>query len=168
MATTTASIAGLQALELVKYLCGVKKEDYRNAFLNLAVPIMQASEPGDVQKMNITKTLETTLWDRWELDGKDQTLKQLISAFEAKYKDLEVRDILKGNTPLYFHSIMIAKPEKERLAALNSQLLELAEVHPDDLDQTAEGKPYMDLTITCVAKGEATILEGVPPVRVSF
>lgn len=48
MATTTAAIAGLQALELVKLLRGVKKEEHRNVFLNLAVPIMQASEPGDV------------------------------------------------------------------------------------------------------------------------
>jgi actin-related protein len=48
MATTTAAIAGLQALELVKLLRGVTKEQHRNVFLNLAVPIMQASEPGDV------------------------------------------------------------------------------------------------------------------------
>lgn len=40
MATTTSSIAGLQALELVKVLKGCKKEDYRNIFLNLAVPMM--------------------------------------------------------------------------------------------------------------------------------
>ena len=45
MATTTAAIAGLQALELVKLARGTKKADHRNAFLNLAVPIMQASEP---------------------------------------------------------------------------------------------------------------------------
>lgn len=48
MATTTASIAGLQTLELVKMLRNVKKADHRNAFLNLAVPFIQASEPGDV------------------------------------------------------------------------------------------------------------------------
>jgi hypothetical protein len=48
MATTTASIAGLQTLELVKYIRNVKKVDHRNAFLNLAVPFIQASEPGDV------------------------------------------------------------------------------------------------------------------------
>jgi hypothetical protein len=32
----------------VKLLKKVKKEDHRNVFLNLAVPIMQASEPADV------------------------------------------------------------------------------------------------------------------------
>lgn len=40
LATTTACIAGLQTLELVKLLKGCKKTDHRNVFLNLAVPIM--------------------------------------------------------------------------------------------------------------------------------
>ena len=40
LATTTASIAGLQTLELVKVLKQVKVEDVKNAFLNLAVPIL--------------------------------------------------------------------------------------------------------------------------------
>ena len=75
MATTTASVAGLQTLELVKVLRNVKKADYRNAFLNLAVPIMQASEPGDVLKTKFTDKIETTLWDRWELTEKNLTLK---------------------------------------------------------------------------------------------
>jgi hypothetical protein len=74
MATTTASIAGLQALELVKLLRGVKKEQHRNVFLNLAVPIMQASEPGDVMKIKLTDKIETTLWDRWEVDAVGQSL----------------------------------------------------------------------------------------------
>ena len=69
MATTTASIAGLQTLELVKLLRQVKKEDHRNVFLNLAVPIMQASEPGNLEKIKLTDKIETTLWDRWEIDA---------------------------------------------------------------------------------------------------
>lgn len=71
MATTTAAIAGLQTLELVKLAKGSKKEDLRNIFLNLAVPIMQAGEPGDVPKFKICEGLETTLWDRWEVPAKD-------------------------------------------------------------------------------------------------
>lgn len=46
LSTTTTSIAGLQTYELVKYLKKVKVDQMRNAFLNLAVPIMQLSEPG--------------------------------------------------------------------------------------------------------------------------
>lgn len=40
LATTTASIAGLQTLEMIKILKGCKKEEMRNIFLNLAVPFM--------------------------------------------------------------------------------------------------------------------------------
>ncbi len=40
LATTTAAVAGLQTLELVKLIKNCKKADHRNVFLNLAVPIM--------------------------------------------------------------------------------------------------------------------------------
>jgi len=30
---------------------------------------MQAGEPGDVPKTKLTEKLETTLWDRWEVDA---------------------------------------------------------------------------------------------------
>jgi hypothetical protein len=69
LATTTASIAGLQALELIKILKGCKKEDYRNIFLNLAVPLMQAGEPGDVVKEKLLEGVEVSLWDRWDVQG---------------------------------------------------------------------------------------------------
>lgn len=67
LSTTTSAVAGLQTLELVKLLKQCKKTDHRNIFLNLAVPIMQASEPGDVMKTKLTESLEVTLWDRWEV-----------------------------------------------------------------------------------------------------
>jgi hypothetical protein len=115
MATTTASIAGLQTLELVKYIRNVKKVDHRNAFLNLAVPFIQASEPGDVQKSKFTDKLETTLWDRWELTEKQLTLKQIMEKFEQKYEGLEIKDILKGNTPLFFRALVnVPGKEKEK------------------------------------------------------
>lgn len=59
LATTTAAIAGLQTLELLKYLKGCKKTDHRNSFLNLAVPSLMMSEPGDAIK---TKLKEVTLF----------------------------------------------------------------------------------------------------------
>lgn len=109
LSTTTSAVAGLQTLELVKLLKGCKKADHRNIFLNLAVPIMQASEPGDVAKTKLTETLEVTLWDRWEVKkGKDVKLKDVIKYVEDTYQGLEVRDVLKGNAPLYFHAIMNA------------------------------------------------------------
>lgn len=164
LATTTAAVAGLQTLELVKLLKGCSKADHRNVFLNLAIPIMQASEPGDVAKTKLTEKIETSLWDRWELKGPgaNATLKDLISHIETTYEGLEVRDIMRGNTPLYFYAIMSAPgKEKDREKALASKIAELLGLDP------AEDK-YVDLNITCVKKGEETILTGVPSVRVSF
>lgn len=169
MATTTAAIAGLQALELVKLLRKVKKEDHRNAFLNLAVPIMQASEPGDVQKTKLTDKIETSLWDRWEVDAKNLTLREVMAKVEEKYEGLVVRDVLRGNAPIYFHAIMnAAGKEKEKENALNTPLASLLAAQAGTADEEAES--YVDLTITCSAKGDdtSTVLEGVPILRAIF
>lgn len=53
LATTTAAIAALQTLELLKYLKGCKIEEYRNAFLNLAVPSLMMSEPAPPVKTKL-------------------------------------------------------------------------------------------------------------------
>ena len=164
LSTTTSAVAGLQTLELVKLLKGCKKADHRNIFLNLAVPIMQASEPGDVAKTKLTETLEVTLWDRWEVKkGKDVKLKDVIKYVEDTYQGLEVRDVLKGNAPLYFHAIMNAQgKEAEKEKTLDSKVADLVGLDSED--------KYVDISVTCVRKGDSDeqILSGVPPVRVIF
>lgn len=42
LSTTTSCIAGLQTIELVKYLAKLPLEKMKNCFLNLAVPIIQS------------------------------------------------------------------------------------------------------------------------------
>lgn len=112
LATTTASISGLQTLELVKILKGCKVTDHRNIFLNLAVPYMQAAEPGEAIKEKLVEGIEVSLWDRWEVkNASAMTLHNLIVHMEQTYSGLEVRDVLKGGTPIYFHAIMSA-PQK--------------------------------------------------------
>lgn len=72
LATTTAAIAGLQTIELIKYLKDFKLVEYRNSFLNLAVPTLMQSEPGPAQKTKLgtgAKGIEVTLWDRWEYEA---------------------------------------------------------------------------------------------------
>lgn len=46
LATTTAAIAGLQTIELVKIIKNTKVEHMKNAFVNLAIPMVQLTEPG--------------------------------------------------------------------------------------------------------------------------
>lgn len=43
LSTTTTSIAGLQTLELIKYMANIPLGEMRNTFLNLAVPLIQLS-----------------------------------------------------------------------------------------------------------------------------
>lgn len=73
LATTTAAIAGLQTLEMIKLLKGMELGALRNTFLNLAVPNMMMSEPGEPLKVSLTKDLTVNLWDRWEVKGFGKT-----------------------------------------------------------------------------------------------
>lgn len=169
LATTTAAVAGLQTLELVKLLLNAKKSDHRNIFLNLAVPIMQASEPGEIAKTKLAEGIEVTLWDRWDVNKgtgkKDITLSEVIKLVEDMHKGvLEVRDVMRGNAPIYFHAIMNAKgKEADKEKTMSSKVADLANIDPSE-------DKYVDLNITCILTGDSEdkILSGVPPVRVFF
>lgn len=83
LSTTTSCIAALQTIELVKYIKGCKVEAMRNAFINLAVPILQLGEPGEAEKIKVHENLTTNLWERWSVSSKrSETLRNLISTIE--------------------------------------------------------------------------------------
>lgn len=92
LATTTAFIAALQTIELIKYLKDECPFDqYRNSFLNLAVPSLMQSEPGKAIKTKLKEDLEVTLWDRWEYEVKAEmrdkvTLKDVVEYLAKAYK----------------------------------------------------------------------------------
>ena len=153
LATTTASIAGLQTLELVKVLKEIKVEDVKNAFLNLAVPILTQSEPGEAPPVKLTEKLTVTLWDRWEVkDCIDKTLKDVFDHIEKEYQVFP-RDVIQGAKSVY----MRALGGKETLAVKLGELF------------NAKKGEYEDLTITCsLSETENKILQGVPPVRLMF
>lgn len=46
LATTTAAIAGLQTIELIKIIKQAKLTEFRSSNVNLAVPMAMMSEPG--------------------------------------------------------------------------------------------------------------------------
>ncbi len=48
LSTTTSCVAAFQTIELIKMLKKCKLEEMKNVFLNLAVPIIQFGEPGEV------------------------------------------------------------------------------------------------------------------------
>ena len=91
------------------------------------------------------------------------TLQGLIKHIEETYVGLEVRDVMKDGTPIFFHAIMSAPgKEQERKKVLETTLKKLADSEAEDA--------YVDLAITCVRKDDeaAQILQGVPPVRIFF
>ena len=156
LASTTAVVAALQTLEIVKLAKQTDIEYHRNAFVNLALPSISLSEPGPPKKTQLTPELSVTLWDRWEVKvekGKEAPFEELLTLLKSTYK-LEPKDFFKGNKPLYLDAVM-APAAKAKF--LKSKL-------DDALDLDGDEK-FVDLTITFSKPGETKLLEGIPPVR---
>lgn len=77
LATTTAAVSGLQTIELIKLIkrgknfkladAQFKFENFRNCFLNLAVPSMMLAEPDIPVKSKLKANLTVDNWERWEI-----------------------------------------------------------------------------------------------------
>lgn len=163
LASTTAVVAALQTIELVKLLKGMDVTHHRNAFVNLALPYINLSEPGPAKVVQLTPDLKVTLWDRWELkpaNGYGTTFAELLEQLKSTYK-LEPRDVFKGNKPVYMHTVMLAPGKAGEKTKLMKSKLE------DALD-LAGSEPYVDLTVTFCKSGDEKLLSGVPAVRILF
>lgn len=115
IATTTSFVTGLVNLELYK-LIGFGNlpkrpvEDFKNGFVNLAIPFFGFSEPILAAKMKYLDK-EFTQWDRFEIDT-HFTLQGLLDYF-SKNHCLDVSMISAGNAMLY-SSFTPAAKLKER------------------------------------------------------
>ncbi|NXD32169.1 UBA1 enzyme, partial [Spelaeornis formosus] len=99
IATTTALAVGLVCLELYKIIDKKDKlEDYKNGFVNLALPFFGFSEPIAAAKQKYNDT-EWTLWDRFELNG-NPTLQEFIDYFQNEHK-LDVQMVSQGVSMLW-------------------------------------------------------------------
>lgn len=102
IATTTALVTGLVVLELYKIVDGKDDiEQYKNGFINLALPFFGFSEPiASPKGKYLGKQGEVTidkLWDRFEVE--DITLREFLDQFSGK--GLEVMMLSSGVSLLY-------------------------------------------------------------------
>jgi ubiquitin-activating enzyme E1 len=124
IATTTALVTGLVNLELYKIFDGKTDiEQYKNGFINLALPFFGFSEPiaspkGTYKGKNGDVTIDK-LWDRFEMD--DVTLQEFLDDFESK--GLSVQMVSSGVSLLYASFYPPAKL-KDRLVLPMSKLVE--------------------------------------------
>lgn len=115
IATTTALVTGLVILELYKIIDGKTDiEQYKNGFVNLALPFFGFSEPitspkGEYVGLDGTVTIDK-LWDRFEVEN--VTLTEFLNDF--KNKGLDITMISSGVSLLYA-SFYAPKKNADRL-----------------------------------------------------
>ncbi|KAI9930328.1 E1 ubiquitin-activating protein [Aspergillus wentii] len=124
IATTTALVTGLVALELYKIIDGKDDiEQYKNGFINIALPFLGFSEPIASPKGKYAgKDGEVTidqLWDRFEVD--DIPLQDFLKHFADK--GLEISMVSSGVSLLYA-SFYPPSKVKDRLPMPMSKLVE--------------------------------------------
>ncbi|XP_066272091.1 ubiquitin-like modifier-activating enzyme 6 [Branchiostoma lanceolatum] len=152
IATTTAAVAGLVSIELVKVVLGSPLEHYRNCFLNLALPVMVFSEPAPPETSVIREGLSITLWDKWDVHGnKDFTLKQFLGYFKEKH-GFEATMVVYGVKMVY---VPIMPGHKKRLPQTMVKLI-----------KPGAEKKYVDLTVSFEGE-DGEDIPG-PPVRYFF
>ncbi|KAI0593629.1 hypothetical protein F4775DRAFT_577220 [Biscogniauxia sp. FL1348] len=161
IATTTALVTGLVVLELYKIVDGKDDiEQYKNGFVNLALPFFGFSEPIASPKVEYKgpdgKVTLDKIWDRFEMD--DVSLKELLDHFEKRGLNITM---LSSGVSLLYASFFPPAKLKDRLPLKLSKLVETVSKKPipdhqkevifemvaEDLDEEDVEVPYIKVRI---------------------
>jgi ubiquitin-activating enzyme E1 len=131
IATTTALVSGLVALEFIKVLKNKTKiENYKNYFVNLALPMFTFSEPGPVQVNSLANgRFKFTLWDSF--DFKDVLLSEIFDYFSKNY-NIDVTTVMYGQKMIYSGFMNETKTLERKvqkisdIVGVNNTIIELA------------------------------------------
>ncbi|KAM6485890.1 hypothetical protein HDV62DRAFT_378164 [Trichoderma sp. SZMC 28011] len=171
IATTTALVTGLVVLELYKIIDGKDDiEQYKNGFINLALPFFGFGEPIASPKVEYKgpdgKVKLDKIWDRFEVEN--ITLKELLDYFEKKGLSISM---LSSGVSLLYASFFPPSKLKDRYALKLSELVETISKKPipshqkelifemvaEDLDEEDVEVPYIK------ASNEGKITDWVKP-----
>lgn len=157
IATTTAMICGLVALEMYKLHSPEKKpiESFRFGSINITINSFNISEPMPCQvKKCQANGMDYTIWDTWEIKG-DLTLAEAIETIKNDY-NLIAESISIGKTLFY----MSIQPKPERMNKKISETI----VNELDYPPFNEGQYLIRLEVLCTDKdGNYTEEEDLPP-----
>jgi len=85
MISTTAVVSGLQCTELVKIVEKKPLECYKNAFVNIALPLFAFSQPVECPVQKVRDGWTFTMWDKLRVQG-DISLAEFCKLFKTEYK----------------------------------------------------------------------------------
>ncbi|KAM6939967.1 ubiquitin-like modifier-activating enzyme 6 [Xenentodon cancila] len=154
IATATAAVAGLVALELIKVVGGYGFESFRNCFFNLAIPVAVLTEPAPVQRTLIKNNIYFTIWDCWTIFGhEDFTLSDFMNAVREKYT-IEPIMVVHGVKMLY---VPVMPGHSKRLKLTMQKLI-----------KPATDRRYVDLTVSFAPEADGDDDLPGPPVRYYF
>ncbi|XP_042226098.1 ubiquitin-like modifier-activating enzyme 1 [Homarus americanus] len=125
IATSTALVAGLVSLELIKVAQGhTDIESYKNMSFNLALPllILSVPDPPPVYQYNEVKW---TTWDSFEVEG-EVTMKQFLDYFRVHH-GLEVNLVASGDLTLYSDLFSDTQRSKIMTQTVTEILLEVSD-----------------------------------------
>ncbi|KAM7543298.1 hypothetical protein Aperf_G00000013701 [Anoplocephala perfoliata] len=155
IATTTATVAGLVTIEMLKYVClsGDRLSAMaRNNFINLSLPSVLSVQPGSCQSTKLPNGECFTVWDRWvyQVPSSQTTLKEFVDEIKAK-RGLDISLITQRNNVI-FMSMM-----PPYMSRLKNALLSELKFSPED--------KYVDLVVVYEA-GDGEVLDVAgPPFR---